>query len=122
MRGWAPASALGEIWRQASVSVVPSWFETFGQSALGSMQWGVPVVATKAGGLPELVRDGCTGLLCEIRDEDGMVAALVDLLSCRESAAQMGLAAAREVETSWLWQDRVQIWYDTLSELVAANI
>jgi N-acetyl-alpha-D-glucosaminyl L-malate synthase BshA len=64
----------------ADIFLLPSDTESFGLSALEALASGVPVVATRVGGLPEVVRDGETGFLCEVGDVDGMAAVALDLL------------------------------------------
>ncbi len=72
-----------------SVAVMPSVLETFGISALESMARGKPVVATRVGGLPELVKDGHTGLLVDL--QEGEIAAAINfLLSNQELGETMG--------------------------------
>ena len=57
-----------------------------------AMASGVPVVATRLSGIPELVEDGVTGLLVEPHDPDGLAAALERLLADDELAARLAAA------------------------------
>jgi alpha-maltose-1-phosphate synthase len=59
------------------------------------MQAGVPVVATRVGGVPDVVDDGATGLLVEPQDPGALAAALVELIEDPKRAAAMG-SAGRE--------------------------
>lgn len=59
-------------------------------AALEAMAAGLPVVATRVGGIPEVVHDGVTGLLVPRRDPPALAAALDSLLEDRERAADMG--------------------------------
>lgn len=61
--------------------VLPSEQEAFGLAALEAMAAGVPVVASRVGGIPEVVEDGVTGILCEPGDITAMAAAARALLS-----------------------------------------
>ena len=80
--------------RGAWVTCVPSvWAEPFGMAAAEAQMQGVPVVASRTGGLAEIVRDGITGRLVEPGDVDGLAAALVGILADREKVAAMGRAA-----------------------------
>jgi glycosyltransferase involved in cell wall biosynthesis len=84
----------------ADVAAVPSvWAEAFGLAALEPLARGVPVVASRAGGLPEVVRDGVDGLLVPPGDEHALAEALVRLLADPDERARMGAhgrARARE--------------------------
>ena len=93
------------------VLAVPSSRESFGLAALEAMNCGVPVVATRVGGLPELVADGETGLLVSPEDERAMAEALLALLRDRDRAAKLGevgqaRAAARfsqdKMQNAWI--------------------
>ncbi len=72
------------------VVAVPSRFEGFGLSAAEAMAAGVPVVASRAGGLVEVVDDGVSGYLVDTGDTPGLARPLVDLLSNPEKARTMG--------------------------------
>lgn len=71
---------VAEVISMADVMLLPSAKESFGLVALEAMACGVPVVATEAGGLPEVVTDGACGFLLPIGDVEGMAAATIRLL------------------------------------------
>jgi N-acetyl-alpha-D-glucosaminyl L-malate synthase BshA len=82
----------------ADVFLLPSDTESFGLSALEALASGVPVVATRVGGLPEVVRDGETGFLCDVGDVDTMARLTLELLRERERwdrMSQLGALDAR---------------------------
>jgi L-malate glycosyltransferase len=62
--------------RSAHAFLLPSETESFGLAALEALSCGVPVVATRAGGLPEVVREGEDGFLLPVGDVDAMAAAV----------------------------------------------
>jgi N-acetyl-alpha-D-glucosaminyl L-malate synthase BshA len=64
----------------ADLFLLPTVSESFGLSALEALACGVPVIGSHAGGLPEVVRHGETGFLCEPGDVDGMAHAAASLL------------------------------------------
>jgi N-acetyl-alpha-D-glucosaminyl L-malate synthase BshA len=72
---------VAQVLRTADVYLLPSQTESFGLSALEALATGVPVVGTRAGGLPEVVEHGVSGFLTEVGDIDGLAAATVELLS-----------------------------------------
>ena len=65
----------------ADLFLLPSAQESFGLAALEAMACEVPVVASKVGGLPEVVEDGVSGILCEPEDVDGMARGAIALLT-----------------------------------------
>jgi glycosyltransferase involved in cell wall biosynthesis len=81
---------LPEILARACCLVLASDYEGCPLSVLEAMAAGVPVVATSAGGIPELVVDGETGLLAPPGDVAGLARALGTLVSSRERARELG--------------------------------
>jgi N-acetyl-alpha-D-glucosaminyl L-malate synthase BshA len=77
--------------RQAQVFVLPSETESFGLAALEALACGVPVVATRAGGLPEVVREGEDGYLLPIGGVDAMADAVGRIID--DAALHRRLAA-----------------------------
>jgi N-acetyl-alpha-D-glucosaminyl L-malate synthase BshA len=79
----------------ADVFLLPSSQESFGMAALEAMACGTPVVASRVGGLPEVIEDGVTGFLCDEDDLESMAARGVELLTNKSLHAR--IAAAGEV-------------------------
>ena len=82
----------------ANLLLLPSAQESFGLAALEAMACGVPVIASRLGGLPEIIEDGVTGFLRDKDDVDGMAAQGVAVLSNASLAARVGNAAAASVQ------------------------
>jgi glycosyltransferase involved in cell wall biosynthesis len=80
----------------ADLFLLPSETESFGLSALEALATGVPVVASRVGGLPEVVRDGETGVLCEVGDVDAMARAAIGILGDRARWTAMSTLAAAD--------------------------
>ena len=79
----------------ADLFLLPSQTESFGLSALEALASGVPVVGSRAGGMPEVVRDGETGVLCPVGDLDAMAGAALEILgNDRKWRAMSTLAAS----------------------------
>jgi glycosyltransferase involved in cell wall biosynthesis len=79
----------------ADLFLLPSESESFGLSALEAMACEVPVVASNAGGLPEVVIDGETGFLRRVGDVDGMAAAAMQLLTDNDLHRRFAAASRR---------------------------
>ncbi|MBV8230967.1 MAG: glycosyltransferase family 4 protein [Planctomycetaceae bacterium] len=94
--GQQPSTAVAELRRRARVTVVCSRYETFGLTATEAMAHGCPLVATRAGALPEVVRDGVDGLLCRPDDPSDLARAIGRLLADPDLAARLGARAAEE--------------------------
>jgi glycosyltransferase involved in cell wall biosynthesis len=85
--------------KAVDVFVMSSVTEGLGTSLLDAMACGKPVVATRTGGIPEVVVDGQTGLLVPPRDHQAMAQAIVSLLNdelLRQRMGAAGLARARK--------------------------
>jgi N-acetyl-alpha-D-glucosaminyl L-malate synthase BshA len=85
--------SVGELMACADLMLLPSASESFGLVALEAMASGVPVVATRAGGIPEVVEDGITGHLGEVGDVEAMADAGVSILADNEKWSRMSVAA-----------------------------
>jgi N-acetyl-alpha-D-glucosaminyl L-malate synthase BshA len=81
---------LEEIMGACDLFLLPSETESFGMAALEALACEVPVIATRAGGLPELVVDGEVGYLLTVGDVEGMAERAVELLSDEEKRREMG--------------------------------
>jgi glycosyltransferase involved in cell wall biosynthesis len=84
----------------ARALVLPSWPEGLGRVVLEAFARGRTVVATDAGGIPDIVTDGVDGLLVPRADTAALVAALARILDDRDLAVRLG-AAARATYTRW---------------------
>ncbi len=89
---------MNELLPLADLILMPSEMESFGLAALEGMACQVPSIATRVGGVSELIDDGETGRLFEVGDVDGMAEAAIDLLSHPEKLREMGYAARRTAQ------------------------
>lgn len=99
----------------ADVFLLPSEKESFGLAALEAMACGVPVVATRVGGLPELIVEGESGYLSEIGDVEHMSANILELLK-NESHHQLMAANARKQAINLFDSEIVIPQYEALYE------
>lgn len=82
--------------QRSDVFLLPSDTEGFGLAALEALSCGVPVVASAVGGVPEVIRDGATGLLCASGDVEGMAAAVLRLAADPALHRAMSTAARED--------------------------
>ena len=78
--------------------ILPSHTEGLPITILEAMAAGRPVVATSVGGIPEVVRDGETGILIHSRDPEGLAEAVIRLLEAPRLARAMGEEGRKRVE------------------------
>jgi glycogen(starch) synthase len=103
----------------ADVALVPSSYEPFGMVALEAGAAGTPVVAGAAGGLPEVVASGKTGLLVPPRDPEALAAAVVAVLSDPALAGRLVRAAQRDIEARFVWPVAARATEKVYAEAIA---
>ncbi|MCC6216568.1 MAG: glycogen synthase [Polyangiaceae bacterium] len=117
IEGMLPRAALVQLVSHAAVFVCPSVYEPFGIVNLEAMGCGVPVVASRVGGIPEVVAHGETGWLVDLeadgtasgepRDPEafarGLAAAIARVLADPAGARELGRQGRRRVEERFTW-------------------
>lgn len=110
-------SDIPDVLAALDVAVCCSDFEGGPLSVMEYMGAGLPIVATRVGGLPELVREGETGILVEPRDPDALAGAIAGLLEDPDRRRQLGAAGrdlrAREYDVG-VWMSRIEALYASL--------
>lgn len=112
--------ALPELLSPADVFLLSSSEESFGLSALEALSCGVPVVATAVGGVPEVIRDGETGLLSPADDLGSFAERIRELLFDPARARAMGAAARLDVLARFA-RDPIVAQYESLYRRVLAR-
>ena len=112
--------SVSEILPLADLMLMPSELESFGLAALEAMACRVPAIATRVGGVPELIDDGKNGCLFPVGDVDGMARCAIDLLSDAERLETMG-AAARQTAQDHFCASKIIPLYERYYEQVIAQ-
>ncbi len=94
-RGWVGPEDVPELINTAAVAIVPSRDDAFPLVGLQMAVMRRPTVATRVGGIPELIVDHETGILVKKEDPQAMADAVVELLESPDRARRMGEAARR---------------------------
>lgn len=119
--GYMTGTALSEAYASADVFVFPSALETFGLVVVEAMAAGLPVVASRVGGIPDVVDEGRTGYTFDVGDTDAMIAGVRNIVASRERINQMG-SDAREFAETQTWAHMMDEVIDHYARLIAENM
>ena len=111
---------LKRLYRMADVFVLPSLYETFGIVLLEAMSFGLPIVTTTAGAIPELVKGNENGLLVPPRDPAALAIALRQLAGSselRRKLGQNGYKFVSERREFYSWEAVGERVYEVLLDL-----
>ncbi len=95
---------LPDYYRKADVLINPSFSEAFGMSLVEAMAAGVPVIATRVGGMTEIVEEGRNGLLVESGNASALAEAILQLLSDDDLRESMGKAGHQRSLELFSWE------------------
>lgn len=119
--GWVDHGQLETHYARARLTAVPSrWPEPFGMVGIEAMARGRPVVGFAAGGIPDWLDDGVTGLLAPAADTDALAARIAQLLADPALAARLGAQGAERVRMRYRPEDFLQSLSATLARIAAA--
>lgn len=96
---------LGKVYSEADIFVLPSLYEPFGIVFAEAMSFGLPIIATNVGGIPELVEDGENGLLVPPGDVDSLADAIDNLASDAELRERFGRRSYEKSRKLNTWED-----------------
>jgi len=101
--------------------VLPSLTEGLPNVLLEAASCHVPIVATRVGGVPEIVTDGESGLLCEPGNVSQLAQGIERCLNDRELAKQLAFAAYRVVETKYGFDEQSRKLEDLYQRMMAGS-
>lgn len=100
--GDGPGS-MAELYRRATVFVMPSLYEPLGVAVIEAMAAGLPCIASTGGALPELIEEGVTGHLVPPGDEDALLARMLELARSPDRCRALGEAGAARYRERFTW-------------------
>lgn len=116
-----PHAQIGPFFERASAFCLPSRAEPFGIVLLEAGAFRLPVVATRVGGIPEIIEDGESGLLVEPEDPDALAAALTRVLRDDELARRLGERLFERVQSEFSWRRSYSEYRQLLRADTSAN-
>jgi len=114
-------SNVSEILPLADLLLMPSELESFGLVALEAMACRVPSIATRVGGVPELIEDGVNGRLFPVGDVEGMAGAAIELLRDPQRYEAMAEAARKTAQTRYCASKIVPIYERFYEEVLSGS-
>jgi glycogen(starch) synthase len=111
--GWVAPDSVPSLMNSATIVSMPSRWEGFPSVGLQAAMMARPIVATRVGGLPDIVADRQTGFIVDPEDSKALGKAIVSLLKHTELAVEMGKAGRQRVQRLFSWEQCVDR-YDAL--------
>ena len=113
--GWCSQADLPRHYRAADVLLTPTIAQDgLSRTSVEAMASGIPVVASRIGGLPFTVVDGVTGLLANPGDPADLASQISKLLDDPALRRQMGIAGRRRFEQEFTWETVIERYYRPL--------
>jgi glycosyltransferase involved in cell wall biosynthesis len=116
--GRVEVNELVRLYRRAALAVVPSRYEGFGLPAVEAMACGTPVVACRAGALPEVMRLVGGGVLVEKDDPSALAAGIRELMEAPERRRSLGATVWERVDTHLSWRRVAAVTADGYAEVL----
>lgn len=117
--GTLPYQVLAERYASASLVVNPSLSESFGMSLIESLSNGTPVLATRVGGMTEIVESTGGGVLVKKNDPEALAAQIIDLLGNPAGAAKLGSRGAAQIADRYGWDKIAESTQDLYARAIA---
>jgi len=116
-RGFVPYSKVPEALSQIDIFVYPSWHEGFGRSIMEALAMKKAVVATRVGGIPDLIKDNENGFLVSPHNPQELAQKIKMLMENKELREKFGRAGREWVSENFEWNDGIKKFANLFLEL-----
>lgn len=110
------------FWQDADIFVFPSMNEAFGLVAVEAMEYGIPVIASNEGGIPEVVENGVNGLLVEKNNPISLAEAIIKLIDNTSLRIQMGQNGRKKFEERFTEEQFEKTMIDCLKQCIVSKL
>ena len=97
-------------YQMSDIFVLPSRYDNFPQVVNEAMASGLPVIATKVGGMPMQIKAGVDGFLVEVNDVAGLANRIIQLAESPDLRKRMGDAGRKKAEKEYSWQKSAEVF------------
>jgi glycosyltransferase involved in cell wall biosynthesis len=120
---WMPGDRedIPELLQMLDVFVLPSLAEGISNTVLEAMASGLPVIATRTGGNPELIDDGDNGRLVPVSDPRALADAIAGMIAKPETIREMGERGREKVQQRFNWTRTVDDYLTVYDEVLAVG-
>lgn len=116
-RGFVSYNKIPEALAQMDIFVYPSWHEGFGRSIMEALAMEKAVVATRVGGIPDLIKNSENGFLVEPHNSETLAQKIKELIENKELREKFGKAGREWVSDNFEWNDGIKKFADLFLEL-----
>jgi glycosyltransferase involved in cell wall biosynthesis len=119
--GRCPVDEVHRHYERADVFCLPTRREPFGVAFVEALHYGLPVVATRIGAVPDLVEHGVNGFLVDVGDVDGLATHLDRLLGDAALRHRMGMAGEQRARDRYTWAAVARRIIDTVQSVTGTS-
>lgn len=116
-RGFVQYSRVTEALSEIDIFVYPSWHEGFGRSIMEALAMEKAVIATRVGGIPDLINDGENGFLVEPHNPEALAQKIKELIEDKDLREKFGKAGRKFVSENFEWNDGIKKFANLFLEL-----
>ena len=105
--GWVRGEEKEKLLRESGIFLFPTYYEGMPMAVLEAMAYGMAIVATKVGGIPQLIKDGLSGYLCEPGNIEEISGRLLELSEDEDKRKRMGSMARQKVIADYSMESHI---------------